>query len=90
MVLQFRSFVEPLVMLLAAPLSFVGAMALLLITGTPLNVSSFMGLILLVGPDREERHHPARLHASPHAVRRAVARAGAASKRRACACARSS
>jgi multidrug efflux pump subunit AcrB len=49
MVLQFRSFVEPLVVLTAAPISFVGAMALLLVTGTPLNVSSFMGLILLVG-----------------------------------------
>jgi len=49
MVIQFRSFVEPLVVLLAAPLSFVGALALLLLTGTALNVSSFMGLILLVG-----------------------------------------
>jgi CzcA family heavy metal efflux pump len=49
MLIQFESFVEPLVILLAAPLSFVGAMLLLLVTGTPLNVSSFMGLILLVG-----------------------------------------
>jgi multidrug efflux pump subunit AcrB len=49
MVLQFQSFVEPLIVLLAAPLSFVGAIGLLLLTGTPLNVSSFMGLILLVG-----------------------------------------
>ncbi|HET7457811.1 MAG TPA: efflux RND transporter permease subunit, partial [Gemmatimonadaceae bacterium] len=49
MVIQFQSFVEPAVVLLAAPLSFVGAMLLLLVTGTPLNVSSFMGLILLVG-----------------------------------------
>jgi CzcA family heavy metal efflux pump len=49
MVLQFQSFVEPLVILLAAPLSFVGALTLLLLTGTALNVSSFMGLILLVG-----------------------------------------
>lgn len=49
MVVQFRSFVEPLVVLLAAPLSFVGALALLIATGTALNVSSFMGLILLVG-----------------------------------------
>ena len=49
MVIQFQSFIEPLVVLLAAPLSFVGAMFLLLVTGTPLNVSSFMGLILLVG-----------------------------------------
>ncbi|MBV9881015.1 MAG: efflux RND transporter permease subunit, partial [Gemmatirosa sp.] len=43
------SFVEPLVVLLAAPLSFVGALLLLLLTRTVLNVSSFMGLILLVG-----------------------------------------
>lgn len=49
MVVQFQSFVEPLVVLLAAPLSFVGALGLLLATGTALNVSSFMGLILLVG-----------------------------------------
>jgi len=49
MLIQFRSFVEPLVILVAAPLSFVGAMAMLLLTGTALNVSSFMGLILLVG-----------------------------------------
>lgn len=49
MVVQFTSFVEPLVVLLAAPLSFVGAVLLLIITRTPLNVSSFMGLILLVG-----------------------------------------
>src|SRR5256886_8476211 len=33
----------------SAPVSFVGALGLLLLTGTALNVSSFMGLILLVG-----------------------------------------
>ena len=49
MVIQFQSFVEPLVVLLAAPLSFLGAMLLLLVTGTALNVSSMMGMILLVG-----------------------------------------
>jgi CzcA family heavy metal efflux pump len=49
MVIQFQSFTEPLIVLFAAPLSFVGAIGLLLVTGTPLNVSSFMGLILLVG-----------------------------------------
>ena len=49
MVVQFESFVEPLVVLLVAPLSFVGALLLLLVTGTALNVASFMGLILLVG-----------------------------------------
>ena len=49
MVIQFQSFIEPLVVVLAAPVSFVGAVLLLLVTGTPLNVSSLMGLILLVG-----------------------------------------
>ncbi len=49
MVIQFQSFVEPLVILLAAPISFVGAIVLLLVTHTPFNVSSYMGLILLVG-----------------------------------------
>ncbi len=49
MVVQFESFVEPLIIVLAAPVSFVGAILLLLVTGTPLNVSSYMGLILLVG-----------------------------------------
>jgi len=49
MLVQFESFVEPLVVLLVAPLSFVGGLLLLIVTGTPLNVSSFMGLILLVG-----------------------------------------
>ena len=49
MVIQFQSFVEPAVVLLAAPVSFVGGLTLLVLTGTPLNVSSSMGLILLVG-----------------------------------------
>jgi multidrug efflux pump subunit AcrB len=49
MVVQFESFVEPLVILLVAPLSFVGALTLLLPAGGQLNVSSFMGMILLVG-----------------------------------------
>jgi len=49
MLVQFESFIEPLVILLAAPLSFVGALGLLWITNTQLNVSSFMGMILLVG-----------------------------------------
>ena len=49
MLIQFRSFIEPLLIVLAAPVSFVGAIALLWITGTQLNVSSLMGLILLIG-----------------------------------------
>jgi multidrug efflux pump subunit AcrB len=49
MLIQFASFIEPLTITLAAPVSFVGAMVLLMVTGTVLNVSSLMGLILLVG-----------------------------------------
>lgn len=49
LVAQFRRFTSALVILSAAPLSLVGAFGLLLATKTPLNVSSLMGLILLVG-----------------------------------------
>jgi multidrug efflux pump subunit AcrB len=49
MLVQFRSFLEPLLIVLAAPVSFVGAVSLLWVTGTQLNVSSLMGLILLIG-----------------------------------------
>jgi multidrug efflux pump subunit AcrB len=49
MLVEFRAFTPALLILATAPLSFGGAFALLLITGTELNVSSVMGLILLVG-----------------------------------------
>jgi len=49
LVIQFRRFLPAILILLAAPLSLAGAFALLRITGTDLNVSSAMGLILLVG-----------------------------------------
>jgi multidrug efflux pump subunit AcrB len=46
---QFRSWLPAVLLLAAAPLSLGGAFALLWATGTELNVSSAMGLILLVG-----------------------------------------
>ena len=46
---QFRAWVPALLILLAAPLSLGGAFVLLRATGTDLNISSAMGLILLVG-----------------------------------------
>jgi multidrug efflux pump subunit AcrB len=49
LVIQFRSFAPALIILSAAPLSLVGVFAMLKITGTALNVSSFMGIILMVG-----------------------------------------
>jgi multidrug efflux pump subunit AcrB len=49
LVIQFRRFTQAVLILAAAPLSLGGALALLIVTGTELNVSSAMGLILLVG-----------------------------------------
>jgi CzcA family heavy metal efflux pump len=49
LVIQFRSWVPAILVLLAAPLSLGGALMLLRLTGTDLNVSSAMGVILLIG-----------------------------------------
>ena len=49
LVIQFRAWLPALLILLAAPLSLGGAFLLLWITGTDLNVSSAMGIILLIG-----------------------------------------
>jgi CzcA family heavy metal efflux pump len=49
MVFQFRSFRGPLAIMVAAPLGLTGSLLALALTGVPFNVSSFMGLILLIG-----------------------------------------
>ncbi|HET9362924.1 MAG TPA: efflux RND transporter permease subunit [Vicinamibacterales bacterium] len=49
LVLQFGSFLEPLAILLSLPLSLIGVMLALLITGKPLEIMSMIGVILLVG-----------------------------------------
>jgi multidrug efflux pump subunit AcrB len=49
LVIQFRRFTAAALILAAAPLSLGGAFLLLTATGTDLNVSSAMGIILLVG-----------------------------------------
>jgi multidrug efflux pump len=46
---QFESFVDPLVILLSVPLSMVGALLALHLSGGTLNVYSQIGLITLVG-----------------------------------------
>ncbi|HVS74171.1 MAG TPA: efflux RND transporter permease subunit [Candidatus Acidoferrales bacterium] len=48
-VVQFRGFRAAVIIMTAAPLSLIGVFAMLEITGTPLNVSSFMGIILMIG-----------------------------------------
>ena len=78
---QFRRFSAALVIMSAAPLSLVGAFGLLLATGTPLNVSSFMGLILLIGLIVKNGiiliDYADRLEGDGHSRRDALVRAGA-------------
>ncbi len=49
MAAQFESLIAPLIILGALPLGGVGVVAILLLTGTSLNVQSFIGLIMLAG-----------------------------------------
>ncbi len=49
LILQLKSLRIALVVLISAPLSTVGGLVVLALTGTPLNISSLTGLILLVG-----------------------------------------
>ncbi len=49
LVIEFRRVTPSIILLLAAPLSFGGAFLLLRLAGSELDVSSAMGLILLVG-----------------------------------------
>jgi multidrug efflux pump subunit AcrB len=51
LVFQFRSVMLPLLIFLTQPLSLVSGLFALWLTGTPLNVSSYMGAILLIGLD---------------------------------------
>ena len=48
---QFKSLTLPILIFLAQPVSLASAMFALWITHTPLNVSSFLGAILLIGLD---------------------------------------
>jgi multidrug efflux pump subunit AcrB len=49
LVAQFNGFRGPLAVILAVPLGLTGALAMLALAGVPFNVSSLMGVILLVG-----------------------------------------
>ncbi|MGH9852181.1 MAG: efflux RND transporter permease subunit, partial [Blastocatellia bacterium] len=48
-VAQFRSFLEPFLILLAVPMGLIGVLLILWVTGTTLNVQSLMGVVMLVG-----------------------------------------
>lgn len=46
---QFRSLLDPLVIMFSVPLGISGVFLMLWITGTTLSVNSFMGIIMMVG-----------------------------------------
>ncbi|MGI9470868.1 MAG: efflux RND transporter permease subunit [Rubripirellula sp.] len=49
MVVQFRSFTDPLIVLLTVPLGYVGVVALLFSTNTHLSVPALMGIVMMIG-----------------------------------------
>ena len=49
LIAQFRSFVDPLIILLAVPPGIAGVILTLLSTGTTINIMSLMGIIMLAG-----------------------------------------
>ncbi len=46
---QFKSFIDPLLIMLAIPMGFVGVLVILPLTHSTLNVMSLMGVLMLVG-----------------------------------------
>jgi multidrug efflux pump subunit AcrB len=49
LVAQFRSFVDPFIILLALPPGITGVLLVLVLTGTTMNVMSLMGVVMLAG-----------------------------------------
>ena len=49
MVFQFRSFLDPFIVMFAVPLGLIGVSWMLFATGTHLNIQSVMGMIMMVG-----------------------------------------
>jgi len=46
---QFRSFIEPFIVMFSVPMGLIGVIASLYLTNTPLSVNAFMGIIMMVG-----------------------------------------
>jgi HAE1 family hydrophobic/amphiphilic exporter-1 len=49
LVAQFRSFIDPFLILLAVPPGLTGVLLMLALSGTTLNIMSLMGVVMLVG-----------------------------------------
>ncbi len=49
LVAQFKSFIDPVLIMLAIPMGFAGVLVMFFLTGTTLNVMSLMGVLMLIG-----------------------------------------
>jgi HAE1 family hydrophobic/amphiphilic exporter-1 len=49
MAAQFERFIDPLIVMVSVPLAIVGVVPAMLVTGTTLNLQSFMGIVMLIG-----------------------------------------
>ena len=49
LIAQFKSFIDPFLIMLAIPMGFVGVLIILPLTHTTLNVMSLMGVLMLIG-----------------------------------------
>lgn len=80
MILEFESLAVPLIIYSVILPSFFGVLGLLYITGTPLNISSLMGTIMIVGIVAENGifvvHYIQDAVKSGHSVKDAVIKAG--------------
>jgi multidrug efflux pump subunit AcrB len=76
LVAQFKSFLDPFLILLAIPTGLTGVLLILWLTGTTLNVMSLMGVVMMVGIVVSNSilivEFTNRLRAEGHPVREAV------------------
>ena len=49
MAAQFKSLVDPFIIMFSIPMGFPGVIVMLFLTGTTLSITSFMGIIMLLG-----------------------------------------
>ncbi len=49
MLAQFRSFIDPLIIMLAVPLGLSGVLGILFLTNTTINIQSLMGTLMMIG-----------------------------------------
>jgi multidrug efflux pump subunit AcrB len=76
LVAQFRSFVDPFLILLAIPPGLTGVLLILFLTHTPISVMALMGILLMVGISVSDSilivEFTNRLRAQGHSLRDAV------------------